>query len=918
MSEVYHIVLEALDKALGEGVLANHLPGAQAALPALRKAYYEHGDPRYETEYERLAYALAFHPAHISMGDWAFEQVGSTLAYLRECEAAHVVILGAGAGAELVALARYLSGERSRIRLLKVTLVDRQPSWEVLRGSIGVSLARQYLDPCTLEATSLCIDLLCTTDRPRLQTVLENADLVIAHAILSEIASTDSGGETIDWLCSSVPSGVPLLLVDLNYSSGGKKALERCGEAGLKVYGNASASVPIGRPPERLKETFFREDDGLWPRGKVHAQMQLLARGSPPINAAKPQFSLTPDQERTRGHFTDFLSARGTHPVAVLRGAAGTGKSTLIGEFVRLALAGDREPVLMAPTGQASKRLHAATDCPAQTLHSALYRHHRTDYDNRGGRAVRFVPTDALGGDLWIVDEASLIGDKALTCSEDAVRLQFHEGELLTDLLDARAREGEGTQIVFVGDHYQLPPVGGGEHSPALDPATLSDRLGVDVPLWELETVTRQAANSPVLQIATQCRLGEALSEVPSVSSITADRLADHTRAFEHGSTMVIAWANATVAGFNRTIRALLGRPSSLPEPTDRLVTIRTTADRHFVNGDEMIVESIGARREVSRQLGNTDESVVAHLIELVVSVEAPHGRVPLEVLVLLDGIEGHTSAEIDKIERVLLIDARARFREALKGRSELTEEAFLSTDPIFNALRVAYPYARTCHRAQGGEWDSVIVDLSHARRPPKGWDYTAITRACRRLSVVNRPPQHQELNIALALEPVLAEQGLRGRFQALQHGAQQVVVSDEQASVQINVYVRRGQLSTIDLQKGDEWLAERVMPLLRRWAARVREARQPIVNADVTGRLDAVLMHVDLDAVQVTRYRIGDWEGKIEAIDACGGVAELRFGYDSTGNLRRFVADGVGAARGEIDAIHDQLDPPLDRTGTV
>ena len=168
--------------------------------------------------------------------------------------------------------------------------------------------------------------------------------------------------------------------------------------------------------------------------------------------------------------------------------------------------------------------------------------------------------------------------------------------------------------------------------------------------------MTQQAQDSPVLHVATQCRAGDALDEITNIEMCRADDLEARSTEFADGACVVIAWSNATVARFNRRIRAALGRLSPMPEPGDRLVAIRGTIDGDFVNGDEMIVESVGARHEIFRALGagKSAESITAELQWLVLSVQTISGRVSLDALVLLNGIESHGKAELDETERAL------------------------------------------------------------------------------------------------------------------------------------------------------------------------------------------------------------------------------------------------------------------------
>ena len=918
MNGAYTIVLEALENAFGESGLRVRLPDAQRAFKNLRKIYRCTGEPAYDTESERLAYALGYHPGHISMADKAFDRIGPILRFLRDRSVVNVAFLGAGAGAELVAFANFVTREHPQIVEIRATLVDRQPGWEYTRSIVGISLAQSILKSRELLITTVNADLAAPTDWSRLRAVLNSADLIISHAVFSEMASAGHS-DAIDHLCNSIPEGVPLLLVDLERSEGGKEAMERCEQTTLTLHLDLKETVPIGHPPPSLLGPFFQNQDNLRARQHMHACLQLLSHGPLELLGVRTldTSEWTPCQQRTLEVFDQFLHDGDSAPLAILRGAAGTGKSTLIGEFVQIAQQAGRTPSLMAPTGQAAKRLSKSANWPASTLHSSLYKHQRSDEDIDGGRTSFFNPSAGPAGDLWIVDEASLIGDHTVESDLDAIRLRFHEGKLLSDLIEAQANANAAVQIVFVGDQYQLPPIDS-SHSPALDPAALSNRVGCEVQLWELETVTRQAQDSPVLEIATKCRAGERLEDIPAIESCSADHLEAHAAEFEQGTTVVLAWANSTVARFNKQIRASLGRHSSMPEIGDHLVAIRSTIDGAFVNGDEMIVESVGERYEISRALGagKSAERVTARLQSLVVSVQTVSGRVSLDTLILLNGIEGHSRAVLDKIERVLLIDASVRFKEEEQKRGELSKEAFLMNDPAFNALRVVYPYARTCHRAQGGEWNSVYVDLSHARKAPSGWEYTAVTRAREHLRMLNRSRKFEALDINLELSVLLAKHGYSSQFQELQHGARQVTISNGSAEVLVNVYVSRGVPSKSVLQNGDTALSLRIIPLLNAWAARVREQRLPILNEVVNEQLDSALYSFDGCSIQLTRHRVGDWEGQIEAFPECessdlgDGTAAMRFGYNSAGSLRNLKLEGEGAARDVIDRIAELLAP--------
>lgn len=906
----YDGVLTALDARFGKDKVDEYLREAKKGLKSLRYDYRKSGDPSYDTPFDRLAYVLAYHPGHLEMAAWAFTQANAFIQSLNSREPLNVVILGAGPGAELVALTNHVVEHFPDVQTLDVTLVDRQSAWHDLRQIVTIALAREKFGTRTLRISELEADLLDEQCRKTLELSLAKADLVISHAVLSEVASCDGGEIAIDWLCETLKKGVPLLLADLNKSAGGINALERCSNAGLRTLTNVTKSVPVGIAPHRLEGSFFENKDGLIARQHVHASMSLIVRGAMPMVFPPSTITFTPDQKSAIGDFNQFLRSAETVPIAMLRGAAGTGKSTLLRELVSLAFASGRSPILAAPTGQASKRLSDATNHTSSTIHSALYLHNLTQLDEGGGRTVKFGRDDQFLGDLLIVDEASLIGDTSLNSEDDAVRLLFNEGQLLTDLLNVLELHRPNLQILFVGDHYQLPPVADGNDRPALDPEMMTARINTPVPVWELESVVRQAEGSPILATATSCRSGIALTEQTDLEEVSAAALSEHGNELQSGTAVVIAYSNNTVAGFNRTIRSWWGRNNSSPQVGDRLVAIRSAMDKTFINGDEMIVESVGSVQNVTRRLDKSKESVTAHLLELVVSIDGIQGRVLMDVLVLLDGIEGQRRDTLEDIERVLTIDAVIRYREQHKADvNGISQNDFLRNDPTFNALRVVYPYARTCHRAQGGEWDTVIVDLSHGNTAQPGWDYTAVTRARRRLLVVNKARVFGPLRIDLELQPLIQNLGLQVEFQPLQYDAQQLTVQRDLTSVLINVYLKQGLPSRIDLQHGDDELWQRVNPVILQWGARARQERQPVTDPILVERLNTLLEAIDIPPdVQVTRRKAGSYELEIEAVGEDASTATIRLGHNSAGVFKIKIQSGEGTAKEILSSIPDLL----------
>jgi len=311
----------------------------------------------------------------------------------------------------------------------------------------------------------------------------------------------------------------------------------------------------------------------------------------------------------------------------------------------------------------------------------------------------------------------------------------------------------------------------------------------------------------------------------------------------------------------------------------------------------------------VTGQVGEKGERVTARVLELVVGVEGVNEQVSMDVLVLLDGIEGQKQDAIDKVERVLTIDAMVRYKDQYgKADDPPSKVDFLRNDPVVNALRVVYPYARTCHRAQGSEWDTVIVDLSHDTGPPPGWEYTAVTRARKQLVVVNKRQATGELDVAAELRPLIENLDLQVDFLELQHGAQQLTISNGSSELLVNVYLKQSLPSKIDRPHGDDTLWNLVNPVLRQWAARVRARYRPVNDLTVSEQLNKLMGTVDASGIQVTCYKAGQWEVEVDAIDESGNQASFRMGHNSAGRFTAKKITGEGNVGDLLSLLKDNV----------
>lgn len=426
--------------------------------------------------------------------------------------------------------------------------------------------------------------------------------------------------------------------------------------------------------------------------------------------------------------------------VFVLNGYAGTGKTSLVGALVRVLREVRIPVVLMAPTGRAAKVFSAHAAFRANTIHRSIYRHAL-------GAGHPGMQENRERGAIFIVDEASMIG------SDD------YAGEnLLRDLIHY-VYSGEGCRLILVGDTAQLPPVGQ-EVSPAMDTPTLHG-LGLAVSRATLTAVARQDALSGILANATWQRRAMRLDPMPQpqiftagyadVKTVTPEDLIDvlaSAYASDGGveSAILVTRSNRRATDFNRAIRGQVLYYEEEIVPGDLLMVAKNSyfwqkgvKGLDFVaNGDIVRVEHVYGT-EV--RYGFRFADVQVSLPETV----GPDGEpVVFDTKIFLETLVSDTAAlpsqRLNALYNAIMTEAAAA-----DSLSATDTARILRTSPYWNALQVKYAYAVTCHKAQGGQWDTVIVDMLSI--PPEAvsldfyrWLYTATTRGRRRLFFLTAP----------------------------------------------------------------------------------------------------------------------------------------------------------------------------------
>ncbi len=502
---------------------------------------------------------------------------------------------------------------------------------------------------------------------------------------------------------------------------------------------------------------------------------------------------LNQDQQKAIAAVEHFVFEDALNHALILKGSAGTGKTTLIKEIVKLIDRSTqrtenlhkRTVSIIAPTGRAARVLSEKLypDHQANTIHRAIYALNRAeifeDAIDKNDPGIRFhfpLKKESPNNTIFIVDESSMVGDS--DNADDGN--QFGSGRLLKDLLEFSriARTGReaatNCKIIFVGDPAQLPPVGNGSLSPAMSCAYLAQNYGIQSLEIELKQVMRQAENSGILSVATQLRddiIAKNFNrfEVKNTPDITKLTIQDALNTYlltrtQKQTCVFISHSNAEVQSLNHTLRGLIWGQEGLPiQKNDILLVNRSTrltnVEQCNASGDyepykdgtipltngeliKVIDFDEATQKEVNVPIKGGYEKVTLSFRRVgILSKGSVHNELLYSSTLIIENLLDSKERELSALEqRALLVDFRQRHPE-LKPNTEFFTVA-LKDDPYFNAVQVKYGYAMTCHKAQGGEWDKAFVQFSNASQSEHffRWAYTAMTRAKRHLITVGAP----------------------------------------------------------------------------------------------------------------------------------------------------------------------------------
>ena len=450
--------------------------------------------------------------------------------------------------------------------------------------------------------------------------------------------------------------------------------------------------------------------------------------------------SPTPEQAHALDVFAQFMTDRSDQVVMILRGSAGTGKTTLASAIVKAMVALKQKLLLLAPTGRAAKVFSLHAGHAAYTIHRRIYR------QKSAGDLSSFNLNDNLNRDtLFIVDEASMIANLGL--GETA----FGSGCLLDDLMQF-VYSGQCCRLLLIGDKAQLPPVGE-EESPALMAAALRG-YGMRVYETDLNQVLRQKQESGILWNATQIRqmiTHDSMTQLPKIrftgftdirmvpGSELIDALSTSYSRMGTDETIVITRSNKRANIYNQGIRnQVLDCEDELCRG-DQLMIVKN--NYFWIDGSKEIPFLANGDIAVVQRVRHVHELYGFRFAE-VTMLFPDYDDFELTATVCLDTLTSEAPALTREQQEQL-------FNAVMEDYADITVMAErikkLKGDRYYNALQVKFAYAVTCHKAQGGQWAHVYLDQGYMTDDMLTpdyihWLYTAFTRATEQLYLVNWP----------------------------------------------------------------------------------------------------------------------------------------------------------------------------------
>ena len=449
-------------------------------------------------------------------------------------------------------------------------------------------------------------------------------------------------------------------------------------------------------------------------------------------------FEPTEGQAIVLYHLAAFLLSEKENPTYILRGYAGTGKTSLVKTLVKTLPDIGMKYVLLAPTGRAAKVLSNYTSQSASTIHRRIYQ--AMTFPDGSIRISR--GENKSKNTLFIVDEASMIGEQR----------EFGGKSLLDDLLEY-VFTGEQCRLLLIGDTAQLPPVESSE-SPALDYDYLKSQFPITAATFELTEVKRQALESGILYNATQIRERlkenaydytlpifdiESFSDTQKIEPETFEELL--YKVFSENAdneAVIVCKSNKRANMFNQAIRGRILNIEGEIATGDRLMVVKN--NYFWANGNAAISFIANGDMAELRKIKRFEEMYGFRFADVELGFIDYPDQPNIEVKILLETLNSN-SASLTEEENHRLFAAVEEDYMDIPNRRERYKE--MRKNPWLNALQVKFAYALTCHKTQGGQWNTVFIDSAFNQKEELEtedlrWIYTALTRAQQRVYFVN------------------------------------------------------------------------------------------------------------------------------------------------------------------------------------
>lgn len=526
-----------------------------------------------------------------------------------------------------------------------------------------------------------------------------------------------------------------------------------------------------------------------------------------------------------RDQIEDFLVAD-MSKVLIVTGSAGTGKTTLIKEIISHLNDNETTYYLLAPTGRASNILQNhvinTSHVTPTTIHSFLYKKEQESVNNIPEILTFSIKEEKIDeNSVIIIDEASMLSHEV---TSEKGFLQFGSGNLFKDLTDYLNLSNSKYKLILLGDPCQLPPINV-TSAEVLNPEYLKTQLNItNVEHLHLTEVHRQLEESLILKSAIALRKSLEKKEFIQVP-IQTDQFEVHTLTMEDAldkyiwdygnNSIFVSYTNKDVHNINLKFRDLLHLNPIKLETKERLILMKNSwvNSQYLYNGDFLIIEDIGEIESFHITFKLKDGQV--HSTELTfqnLELRKENEYRSFKCKILLNKLWTEESSFDLNDLRALIVHFQTRHPNLKRGSDEYKQA--IQKDLYINALYVRFGYAMTCHKAQGGEWENVFINLDRPRNDLKTingfkWFYTALTRAKKNVYLINCPlnksnfdPQSPFSNLINEIETQLNSVGFQ-------------LISSKPLEYELQLFIQKDNVkSSFKIYRNKKMQVTRLMPM--------------------------------------------------------------------------------------------------------